>query len=346
MDKIDLMRRAIEMKGPACMPLEVVECPGVYDAYGTLDPWKVELLPGTEDFDSVQATYYWTLTPIGETEVGEPLRRDEWGVVTSVPHGHEAAYAVVEKPMADGINLEGYAWPSIEITDPFFERMGRALDPYRDRFLCGYIDPGPFLVAFNLLGYEGLLMKLHDDLEGVKAVFDGILEFQLQLVRRWREAGAHMVNIIDEFAGGTGLMVNPSILREHFFPYRKRMIEAIHAEGMYCGFCLDGDVREILPDFIAMGIDVLDVRQVNCMGVETVADLCKDVCVKASIDMLSTLAIGSPGDVRREARRLYEAFGRRNGGLIGLTLKWHRPEYPAANVAASVEAFNEFRKRP
>ena len=345
MDKIEVVKRAIEMTGPAHTPLEVLECPGIYDAYGTLDPWQVRLLPGTDDFDSVQATYYWTLTPEGTNEEGEALRRDEWGVRTRVPKGEESAYVVIEKPMAGDIDLDGYKWPDIGITDPFFERIGRAMEPYRDRFLCGYIDPGPFLVAFNLMGYDGLLMKLCDDLDSVKAVFEGVLRFQLGLVKRWKQAGAHMINVIDEFAGGTGLMLNPEIWRQHFKPFFGQLIRAIKDEGLYCGFCLDGDVRAVLPDMVELGIDVLDVRQMGCMGMDAVADLCGDICIKASIDMLTTLATGTPDDVRREAHALQERFGRRNGGLILLSFRWHRPEYPAANVAASVEAFNEIRGR-
>jgi len=343
MDKIEVVKRAIEMTGPPTMPLEVVECPGIYDAYGTLDPWQVKLLPGTEDFDSVQATYYWTLTPEGANEDGEPLRRDEWGVRTRVPRGEESAYVVLEKPMAERIDLDRYAWPEIGVTDPFFERIAKAMAPYRDRFLCGYIDPGPFLIAFNLIGYDGLLMKLYDDLDAVKAVFEGIVRFQLDLIGRWKRAGAHMVNFIDEFAGSAGMMLSPDVWREHFKPFLGRLVRAVKDEGMYCGFCLDGDVRQVLPDMIELGIDALDVRQMGCMGMDVVADLCKDICVKASIDMLTTLATGAPDDVRREARELYERFGRRNGGFIALSLKWHRPEYPAANVAAAVEAFNEIR---
>ena len=343
MDHIDTVKAAIEMTGPKRLPLEVLECPGIYDAYDNLDPRRVELLPGTEDFDSLQATYHWSFTEEVPNEARERIRRDEWGCLQRVPAGRESAYVVVEKPMQERIDLASYRWPDISVTDPFFERIHGAMAPYRDRFLCAYIDPGPLLVAFNLMGYDGLLMNLHDNIKGVEAVVEGIVEFQCQLVKRWKEAGAHMVNIIDEFAGSNGLMLNPDLWRAHFKPLFARLIDAIKIEGLYAGFCLDGDVREVLPDFVDMGIDVLDVRQMNCMGMDAVAELCQNVCVKASIDMLTTLATGSPEDVRREARALVARLGQRNGGFIALTLKWHRPEYPADNVAASVEAFNEFR---
>ena len=31
------------------------------------------------------------------------------------------------------------------------------------------------------------------------------------------------------------------------------------------------------------------------------------------------------------------------GGFMGISLRWHRPEYPLENVLAVAEAFNEFR---
>jgi len=343
MNKVEAVKRAIEMTGPAYVPLEVVECPGVYDAYGTLDPGQVTLLPGTEDFDSIQATYHWTFAEEDTNADGERLRRDEWGCLQRVPAGEESAYVVIEKPMIAGIDLTDYSWPDISLTEPFFARIAKARSAFPDRFLCGYIDPGPFLIAFNLMGYDGLLMNLYDDLDGVKAVVEGIVQYQVDLIRRWRRAGAHMINFIDEFAGSNGLMLSPDVWRKHFKPFFARLIREVKEQGMYCGFCLDGDVREVLPDFVDMGIDVLDVRQISGMGIAQVAELCSGICVKASIDMLTTLATGTPDEVRDEARALVEQFGQRNGGFIAMTLQWHRPTYPVANVAASIEGFNEFR---
>lgn len=347
MNHVELVRRAIELDRPPSLPLEVVECPGIYDAYDTLDPWGVELLPGSEDFDAVQATYHWTFAEEGRNEQGERLRRDEWGCVQRVPRGEESAYQVIHSPLAADGALERYAWPRISVAEPFFRRIERAMTPFGDRFLCGYIDPGPFLVAFNLMGYDRLLLGLHDRLDEVKAVFARVVEFQAQLARRWRHAGAHMVTIIDEFAGGSGLMLHPQLWREHFKPFFRRLIEAVKKEGMYCGFCLDGDVRAVLPDFVEMGIDLLDVRQMNCMGAEEVARLCPRTCIKASVDMQTTLARGTPDEVRGEARALVERFARapgRNGGFIALSLRWHRPSYPAENAAAALAAFNDFRR--
>jgi hypothetical protein len=346
MTKTDVVKAAIEFRDPPYIPMECVEVPGVYDAYGNLDPFQVRLLPGTEDFDSVQATYHWSLTDVGSNQAGERVRRDEWGCVQRVPEDSDTAYEIIHKPMAEAIpDPDKYPWPDISVTDPFFRRMAQALPRYHDRFICGYIDPGPFLIAFNLMSYDGLLVKLYDDLDRVKAVFDRILDFHLKLVKRWKKAGAHMVQYIDEFAGKNGLMLRPDIWRQHFAAYFERFIAAVHDEGLYAGCCLDGDVRAVLPDIKALGLDVLDIRQLNCMGLDAISALCGGLCVKTSIDMMTTLARGTPEEVDAEARALCERLGGRGGGYICMTLKWHRPEYPPQNVRASVESFNRYRFR-
>lgn len=344
MDRIDVVRRALEFDSPPYIPLEIVEVPGIYDAYANLDPDQVEFLPGTENFDSLQATYHWTLEELGTDENGERLRRDEWGCLQRIPADDKVAYAILEKPLEKDPDLSQYCFPDISCTDAFFNRMSEALARYRDRFICAYLDPGPFLIAFNLFGYDGLLMKLYDDVDMVKKVFEGIIPYQLKLLERWKEVGAHMVCYIDEFAGSSGMMFSPQLWREHFKSFYSQVFGRVHELGMYAGCLLDGDVSVILPDLRETGIDLLDVRQMNCMGMERVLAECEGLCVKASIDMMTTLASGSPDDVRREAEQLVETFGRRNGGFMAITLKWHRPSYPEENVRASIEAFNQFRE--
>jgi hypothetical protein len=42
--------------------------------------------------------------------------------------------------------------------------------------------------------------------------------------------------------------------------------------------------------------------------------------------------------------KLLGAFHTPQGGFIAQVVRWHRPEYPAANVRASTPAFNGYRK--
>jgi len=345
MTHIERVMKAFRFEGPDHLPLEIHDVPLLYDAYGTLDPATVKPVPGAEDFDSLRVTYHWTFTDVGVDDQGQSLRRDEWGCLQRVPHSDQTAYQVLEKPLADPAALDGYTFPDPSITDPFFDRLAAVVhDHYADRFICGYVDPGPLLVTFNLMGYDGLLMRLYDDLDQVLSVVGEVVRYQKGIIDRFAAAGVHMVALIDEFAGTEGLMFSPGLWREHFAGFYADLFRHIQSHGLFAGCLFDGDVSAILDDYLALRPDVVEIVQPNIVGIDTWgARLRGEVACKASVDMMTTLASGTPADCAAEARKLVETFHTPAGGFMGVSLRWHRPEYQAANVAAVVETFNEFR---
>ncbi|MBN1676349.1 MAG: hypothetical protein JXR37_35220 [Kiritimatiellae bacterium] len=344
---IDRMRRAIEFESPDYVPMELVDIPHLYDAYGTRDPAGVRIPAGAEGFDSAWCTYHWTFEPAGATEAGEPLRRDEWGCTHVIPHDRGSAYAIVQKPEpASMADIERYPWPDPAGADWFFEsRQPLIARHYADRFICGFLDPGPFLIAFNLFGYEGLLMNLCDRLEVVKAALRRIVDYQIALVPKFRAMGAHMVNVIDEIAGTGGLMFSPAIWREHFKPMYAELFAAIHRNNLYTACLFDGDITAILPDLTAMELDQLFFAQPLSTGIDTVAEFCRGkTCAKMAVDMMVTLADGSPAEIRAEVDEVVRKLRTPKGGLVFQALRWFRPEYDAARVHAQIEAFNAHRQ--
>jgi uroporphyrinogen decarboxylase len=344
MDHLERATRALRFQSPDCLPLEIHDVPHLYDAYGTLDPAQVKLVPGAADFDSLRVTYHWTFTDLGRNVNGEVLRRDEWGCLQRVPADSGTAYAVMEMPLADPAAWADYEFPDPAVSDPFFARTQTLLaQHYPDRFVCGYVDPGPLLVAFNLMGYDGLLTRLYDDLDQVLAVMRGIVDYQKAIIDRWAAIGVPMVALIDEFAGTEGLMFSPDLWRRHFAPLYEELFSHIRGHGMLAGCLFDGDITAILPDYLALGPDVIEILQPNLVGLETWAQhLRGQVAAKASVDMMTTLATGTPEACRAEARKLVETFHTPEGGFMAISLRWHRPEYPAANVRAAAEAFGEY----
>jgi hypothetical protein len=345
MDHIERVDRAYRFGRPDRVPLEIHDVPGLYDAYGTLDPEAVELVPGAEDFDSLRVTYHWTFREEGTNAAGERLRRDEWGCLQRVPAGFGSAYQVLERPLSTLGALGRYEFPDPSVSDPSFERTARLLrERYRGRFVCGYVDPGPLLVAFNLYGYDGLLLRLSDNLGEVLEAVGEIVRYQKAIIDRWAAIGVPMVGLIDEFAGTDGLMFSPSLWRAEFAGFYEELFAHIQSHGMLAGCLFDGDIGAILPDYLALRPDVVEIVQPNALGIERWGEALRGkVAAKASVDMMTTLATGTPDDCRAEARRLIDALATPEGGFVGVSLRWHRPEYPLANVAAVAEAFTEHR---
>jgi len=354
MTSIERMTNAIRFGGVDAVPLEIHDVPHLYDAYGTLDPALAR--PAAEEYDGIRVTYHWTFAEVGTAsypptpflkEGGERqrLRRDEWGCLQRVPEDKGTAYDIIEKPLVDPKAFADYRFPDPSVSDPFFARVRRDKSRhYPDKFVCGYVDPGPLLVAFNLMGYDGLLMRLYDDLPQVLAVMRGIVDYQKAIIDRWAAAGAHQVSLIDEFAGTDGLMFSPALWREHFLPLYAELFAHVKSRGLFCGCLFDGDITAIIGDYLALQPDVVEIMQPHAVGLERWGELLRGkVCAKVSVDMMTTLATGTPAQCAAEARKLVETFHTPQGGFIGVSLRWHRPEYPAENVRAVAEAFGEYR---
>ena len=60
--------------------------------------------------------------------------------------------------------------------------------------------------------------------------------------------------------------------------------------------------------------------------------------------MMVTLAGGTRAEIEAEVDNMVDKFHTDKGGLIFQALRWHRPEYDAARVAAQIDAMNKYRR--
>ena len=344
---IERVRRAIEFSGPDMVPMDLVDVPFLYDAYGTRASEEVRVPPGAESFDSAWCTYHWTLREVGRTERGEVLREDEWGCRQVVPADPASAYSVVARPDLSTMGkVLSHPWPRPEGTDPFFESRAAAIRRhYPDRFINGFIDPGPFLVAFELLGYEGLLVRLMEEPAAVSEVLRRVVGYQKALIGRFRQMGAHMITIIDEIAGAGGMMFSPEVFRRDFIGLYRELLEETHRCGMYTSLLLDGNVGAILPDLLRLDVDVQLFVQPRSTGLDTLQESYRGKrAVKLAVDMMETFVRGSPAEIASEVDDYVRRFHTPRGGLIFQALRWHRPEYDPVRVKAQIEAMNRHRQ--
>jgi hypothetical protein len=342
MNRIRNVRKAVGFDGPERTPIELVEVPGIYDDYGTIGPGDVDPdFAPLSDFDVLQATYHWVFKDMGRDREGNALREDEWGCRQKIPVGGEYAYFVLNNPLRNWDDLGGYRFPEPFVNDGWFSSMARNLKRYPGRFVDAFIDPGVTLVALNLRGYEELLVDYYTAFDRVGYLFDGIWDYQKELVRKWKRAGAHAVSLYEEWATQDRMYVSPDWWRERVKPFYRKVFDFIHGEGMYVGMGLDGFVLPILDDLKEIGLDILDNRQPALLGVENLAKAGGGkLCVKASCDMQLSLPLKGPEEVEREAETLARRLGvERNGGFIGLVFKWERIKIPVQNVLASYRGF-------
>ena len=268
---VEVIKKAIEFKNPEYLPMEILDVPGIYNAYFTKDPESVVLIPGTENFDSIAVFgAAWFPKEVGKNQNGEIVRIDEFGVESTVPKEETSAYIITNSPLKGKNSISGYETPDPNWGDFFFEDLAKTIkERYSDRFLNVYIDPAAFLIASFLMGTEYMYLKLADNVKFVVDVIEMLFEYQKQLIPKFKKVGAHMITYLDEFASNAGMMFSPDIWKKYFKHFYVDMFKSIHEAGLYTCLGLDGNFVEIIDDILEMEVDVLELYDTRSFGVES-----------------------------------------------------------------------------
>ena len=105
---------------------------------------------------------------------------------------------------------------------------------------------------------------------------------------------------------------------------------------------LCGNVMDIIPDLIEIGLDILNPVQPLAMPIDVLSDRFGGrLCFYGGLDVQSVLPHGSPQDVADEVEHLVRALGGFGGGYIGGTSHTILPDTPAQNIVAAFRAFRE-----
>ena len=169
---------------------------------------------------------FWFPQEIGKNDLGEVIRKDEYGIMTKVPKDMNSAYVIIEEPLRGKNSLENYTFPIKEgCRLNYFDKFKKIITSrYPDRFINSHIDPAAFLTASFLMGTDELYLKMASDINFVIEVIEHIFEYHYSLIKEFAKCGSHMVTYLDEFAGSTGMMFNPEIWRKYFKKYYQQII--------------------------------------------------------------------------------------------------------------------------
>lgn len=131
------------------------------------------------------------------------------------------------------------------------------------------------------------------------------------------EGAIDIVHVGEDFGTQKGLLISPRTFESVFRPKYEKMFELAHRYNAITMMHCCGSVRQLIPRFIDIGLDVLDVVQVSAAGMairELHAEYGADLAFAGSVCVQSTLPFGSVDDVRREVELRLALFNK--GGLI------------------------------
>jgi len=207
----------------------------------------------------------------------------------------------------------------------------------------------PFERAFAMQGMDTFLLNLAMHPEFALALLRKHLELSKTLMGHvLRELGENVdiIKIGDDLGTQDSLMISPGMYREMLGPIHAEFIRFIKERtSAKVLFHTDGDVFDLIPDFIEMGVDILNPIQTSAGRMSDLERLKAEyggaITFCGAVDTREVLPHGSPDEVRDEVKRVIGILGK-GGGYMVASVHTIMNDVPPENVLAMVDAVEEF----
>lgn len=203
------------------------------------------------------------------------------------------------------------------------------------------------IAASMVGGMEPYLIALAENSSSLGSLLDTILEYKTEMMREYAKAGADIIHVGDDFGSQHGLLMSPRMWRNWFKPRISRAIDATRQINPEIAilFHSDGNMEDIIPDFIEIGVNAINPVQPECMDIFKLKERYgNQIVFWGGIGTQKTMPFGTAKEVKEEVKNLLTVG--RNGGLVICSSHMVRSDTPLENVVAFFEAVEEFGKTP
>jgi uroporphyrinogen decarboxylase len=283
-----------------------------------------------------------------EEKGNDEFLTNEWGIVLRKPKdGYFFDFS--SNPLQKASNLDEikkYRWPDPE--DPArirgLREKVRRLREETDKALILF-NPigGTHEHSYFLRGLSELLMDL--------VLNPDIADYLAARVSEWeaayftyvlKEIGEYIdiVQIGDDLGTSTGLIFSREMYLKYYKKREKAIIEAIKkVSNSHIYFHCCGAVREVIPDLIDIGVEILNPVQIQAKGMDSKdlkRDFGKDLTFWGGGCNPRILTTGTKKEVEAEVRRRIEDF-LPGGGFVFASVHNIQANDPPENIAAVFE---------
>lgn len=281
---------------------------------------------------------------------------DEWGLTQHFPKDNGLWFTVVAHPLADASpvpeSVEKHVWPAAADRRRV-AGLREAAAAHRAAGKCVVaksICAGIFEMAQRLRGMENALMDPMVYPEMTDVLYGKLADLKVAYWEMVLEELDGLIDVVcenDDYGTQQSQLISHEQYRHILKHHQAKVFAAIKraAPDVKLFFHSCGNVRPFLPDFIEMGVDILNPVHVSAAGMEPVA-LKKDfgddlVFWGGGVDTQGVLPNGTPAEVREDVKRNVEALAP-GGGFVFNTIHNIQADVPPANIMAMWEALQEF----
>lgn len=243
-------------------------------------------------------------------------------------------------PLAESQDLQACVWPDPD--DPHvLDEAARAMTADGgEHFVAPNFGMCLFERAWSLRGFNTLLIDLLVEPAWVEELLDMIVDIQLRLARRFIALGVDGGYFGDDYGAQRGMLFSPALWRQMFKPRLARMFAVFREAGLPVILHSDGDIREILPDLVDIGLTALNPVQPEVLEHTWLQrEFGQQLAFYGGLSTQTVLPRGTPQEVHEATRACSRALAPEGTGLLLGPSHRMQSDIPVANVDAMLHAF-------
>ena len=260
---------------------------------------------------------------------------NEWGIKSL--QGSSA-------PMRDFRTIDDlYEYPFPDVGASYrYEHLQKEVRKIKEKGLpavSGY-ECGTFEQLWALRGMDNFLVDLLDEPEFLTPLIEKVSDLKAQIAAGYAKADVDIIWTGDDLGSEIAMLMAPDVWRKHLKPCVKKIVQSAKKvkPDVLVAFHSDGYIEPIISDLIEVGVDILQAVQPECMDVAKLKEKYGDrLSFWGTIGTQSTMAFGTPDEVKKEVKKRIMTVGKGGGLCIGPSHTLEPPT-PWENIAAFFEA--------
>jgi uroporphyrinogen decarboxylase len=266
---------------------------------------------------------------------------DWWGVGFDAD---EEGYFPAINPLADVKELDTYPWPDPH--DP--KLLNKATENITadggQHFVCPNFGFALFERAWSLRGFDTFLVDLVLDIGFAEELLDRIAEIQLVLISLFIELGVDGGYFGDDYGTQKNMLFSPKTWRSLIKPRLARLFAPFQEAGLPVLMHSDGQIREILPDLVEIGLTTLNPVQPEVIDHSWLKSAFgNQLAYYGGVSTQTVLPYGKPKDVKQAIYECVSTLAPDGTGLMIAPSHRMMTDIPMENIEAMIEAFSELK---
>lgn len=267
-------------------------------------------------------------------EIKQSFWKDEFGVIWN--RTVDKDIGVIENNVLEKSSLEGFKLP-----DPYdknrFAHFKSYINRYKELFILSDIGFSLFERAWTLRGMENLLCDMVSNPEFVEELLDIILEFNMGIIEQSIKYEIDGMLFGDDWGQQNGLIMGPKLWRKFIKPRIARMYAKVKEAKIMVFIHSCGDVEEIFPDLIEVGVDVFNPFQPEVYDIYKIKRLYgNQLSFFGGMSTQRVLPFGTVDQVKNETKKLLKEIGE-DGGYIFSPAHSVPADVPVENIIAMLD---------